>query len=250
MLTSLLRRALRIISHTIVRRDVHQRMHRRCHRQGTRGALDFAISRGLQAASIIDVGTEMGTPAIWSRFPKAAQLLIEPRKECLPTLEKHARESKARGIDVRIACAAAGDVEGTAEFHVAAKGESSSLLGPADQTTPTETFQVPIRTIDNLLKEHPLPTPIFFKVDAEGYDLKVLQGAVETLPKCSLVMIEGTPRERQEGACRMSDLVNFMESRGWVLFDIIAPHHDDADMLDHFDLLFVPKASPVLKTKA
>lgn len=250
MLKSLLRPLTRLIPHTIVRRDVHQRMHRRCHRQGTRGALDFAISRGLQAASIIDVGTELGTPAIWSRFPKAAQLLIEPRKECLPTLEKHARDSKARGIDVRIACVAAGDVEGTAEFQVAAKGESSSLLGPADQTTATERVQVPIRTIDNLLREHPLPAPIFFKIDAEGYDLKVLQGAVETLPKCSLVMIEGTPRERQAGACRMSELLNFMESRGWVLFDLIAPHHDDANMLDHFDLLFVPQDSPVLNASA
>lgn len=250
MLKALLSPLIRLIPHTIVRRDVHQRMHRRCHRQGTRGALDFAISRGLKAASIIDVGTELGTPAIWSRFPRAAQLLIEPRKECLPTLEQHARDAKARGVDVRIACVAAGDVEGTAEFQVAAKGESSSLLGPADQTTPTEKVQVPIRTIDNLLNEQSLPSPIFFKIDAEGYDLKVLQGAVETLPKCSLVMIEGTPRERQQGACRMSDLLNFMESRGWVVFDIIAPHHDDENMLDHFDLLFVPQGSPLLKASA
>lgn len=41
-----------------------------------------------------------------------------------------------------------------------------------------------------------------------------------------------------------------MESRGWVLFDLIAPHHDDANMLDHFDLLFVPQDSPVLNASA
>lgn len=240
MIPSLLRRALRIFPHTVVRRDGYQCMHRRCHRQGTRGALDYAISRGLHAASIIDVGTELGTAALWSRFPKAAQLLVEPRKECLPTLERHAREAKACGVEVRIACVAAGDVEGTAEFQVAAKGESSSLLGPADSTPPTEKVRVPIRTIDNLLSEQPLPTPIFLKIDAEGYDLKVLQGAVETLPKCCMVMIEGTPKARQEGACRMSELVHFMETRNWALSDIISLHYDEGNMLDHFDMLFLP----------
>ena len=161
-------------------------------------------------------------------------------------LEKHARECRARGVEVEIACVAAGEAEGTAEFQVAAKGESSSLLGPADHTKPTQTLRVPIKTIDGLLLEHPLPYPIFLKIDAEGYDLQVLRGAVETLPKCSIVMIEGTPKQRQAGACKMSELLNFMESRDWALFDIISLHYDDDNNLDHFDLLFVPAGSSVL----
>jgi len=248
MIKSILRRILHVIPFAIVERDYLQRMYRRCQRQGIRGAIDSAISRGLKAASIIDVGAELGTPAIWSRFPQAAQLLIEPRQECLPVLEEHARECRARGVDVHIASVAVGDAEGEAEFQIAAKGESSSLLGPADLTHPTQTIRVQVKTIDSLLSEHSLPAPIFLKIDAEGYDLKVLQGAIDTLKKCSVVMIEGTPKERQAGACRMSELVNFMEARDWVLFDIFSPHYTEDNALDHFDLLFVPANSPLLKS--
>ena len=247
-ISSLLRRIRRAIPFAIVERDYYQRMHRRCQRQGTRGAIDFAIVRGLTAASIIDVGAELGTPAIWSRFPHAAQLLIEPRQECLPTLEEHARNSRALGVEVQIACVAVGEAEGEAEFQIAAKGESSSLLSPADRTSPTQTVRVSVRTIDALLRENSLPTPFFLKIDAEGYDLKVLHGAVETLKKCSAVMVEGTPKERQVGACKMSELVNFMEARDWVLFDIFSPHYADDNVLDHFDLLFVPAGSMLLKS--
>ena len=208
--------------------------------------MDHAIACGLRVSSIVDVGADLGTWSVWSRFPQADQLLIEPRQECLPVLEKHARDCQARGVEVQIACVAAGEVEGCAEFQVAAKGESSSLLGPADHTKPTQTVQVPVKTIDGLIREHPLPHPIFLKIDAEGYDLQVLRGAVETLPKCSIVMIEGTPKQRQAGACKMSELLNFMESRDWVLFDIISLHYDEDNMLDHFDLLFVPAGSSVL----
>jgi FkbM family methyltransferase len=246
MLRSLLRPIVRRTPFSLVDRQEFQRMQRRGHRQGTRGALDFAKSRGLTARSLIDVGAELGTPAIWSRFPDATQLLIEPRKECLPALEKHAASCREHGIEVRIENVAVGDVEGVAEFQVAEKGESSSLLTPADKTRAAAVVQVPVKTIDGLLRERPLPEPIFLKVDAEGYDLKVLQGAVETLPQCSMVMVEGTPRERQASACRMSDLLNFLEGRGFILFDLISLHYDEEQALDHFDLLFVPKGSPVL----
>jgi FkbM family methyltransferase len=246
MLRSLLRPIVRRTPFSLVNRHEFQRMQRRCHRQGTRGALDFAKSRGLKASSLIDVGAELGTPAIWSRFPDAAQLLIEPRKECLPALEKHAAACRERGLEVRIENVAVGDVEGVAEFQVAEKGESSSLLTPADKTQAAAVVQVPVKTIDGLLQERPLPGPIFLKVDAEGYDLKVLQGAVNTLPLCSMVMVEGTPRERQAGACRMSELLNFLEGHGFILFDMISLHYDDEQSLDHFDLMFVPKGSPVL----
>jgi len=129
---------------------------------------------------------------------------------------------------------------------VAEQGGASSILGPADHTAPKSFTRVKLTTLDTLLRGRSLKGPWFLKIDVEGYDLKVLQGATETLSQCSMIMIEGTLTERQAGACKLSDILNFLEPRGWVLFDFVSLSYAEDRMLDHFDLLFVPKNSPLL----
>jgi hypothetical protein len=49
---------------------------------------------------------------------------------------------------------------------------------------------VPVATLDSLFEHSNLPAPDMIKIDAEGFDLPVLQGAAEVLQRCEVVLIE------------------------------------------------------------
>ncbi len=62
--------------------------------------------------------------------------------------------------------------------------------------------------------------PFLLKIDIDGHELRVLKGAVETLKKCSIVIIE----------CHSSQLVqriSAVQAAGFTLFDLAEPCYYD-----------------------
>lgn len=145
--------------------------------------------KGFSPAHILDVGAHK---AEWSRdahkiFAESAFTLIEPQIEMKPYLDQFCSEANARWI-----LAGAGAAKGELLFTIAPRSDSSSFTySEADAVEQgLEQRVVPVVTLDAICEESALPVPEIVKIDAEGFDLKVMVGAQKLLGAAELFFVE------------------------------------------------------------
>jgi FkbM family methyltransferase len=207
----------------------------------TRGSLDesYALLRdlGFNPLTVIDVGVASGTPALYTTFPKAYFLLVEPLSVFEPQLRTILE--RYRGSYV---LAAAGDHTGRVSFNVHSRYlEGSSMykeaMGPEADG---EEIEVPLVRLDDVVKERALSGPFLIKVDVQGAELKVLEGAPATLSHAEAVVLEVSLFQFMKGAPELHDVVAFMKARDLVTFDIILGWNRPLDnALGQVDIVFV-----------
>ena len=139
------------------------------------------IVRGRPTQTVFDVGANIGqtTRMIKARFPSAGVHAFEPVSSTYQTLERNVRPLDG------VAChrLALSDRVGVAAMTSDANSPLNRLVearpgqGPADAGTE----QVETDTIDRFCHERQIERIDILKVDAEGADLKVLQGAERML---------------------------------------------------------------------
>jgi FkbM family methyltransferase len=189
-------------------------------RRTPEAVLEHVKRLGLEPGSVIDVGVAHGTPELYQAFPEARLLLVEPLEEYAESVRRI--ESRHRAEWVR---AAAGPGRGTATMNVHRVPAMSSTLGGwkghADGGTPRE---VPVVTVDELVEERRLPAPFVLKVDVEGAELRVLDGARRTLERTELVLLEVCLFEFVPGMPQLHEVVGYMLERGFVVYDMFGGH--------------------------
>jgi FkbM family methyltransferase len=123
-------------------------------------------------ANCIDVGANVGSVLadVVRLAPLGNHIAFEP----LPELADRLRV-RFPGVEVR--CAALADRDGEATFHRRLDADSRSGLHPLGG--PAETLTVPLETLDGVLGDGYVPD--FVKIDVEGAELAVLEGALATL---------------------------------------------------------------------
>jgi FkbM family methyltransferase len=141
------------------------------------------VSRGYQPAAVMDIGAAYGA---WTRmalqyWPASHYLLIEPLQEH----REHLTELSKSAANVAALTAAVGAQSGELEFGVQSTLDGSSFLYPGQ-----EQRLVPVVTLDSLVESGQFPPPQVLKLDVQGYELKALSGAVQTLRTCDLVIVE------------------------------------------------------------
>lgn len=195
---------------------------------------------------IWDVGANHG---IWTRtairyFPHAEYTLIEPQD----ALKVHVQDLIRGGHKLRWINAGAGNTTGTLPFYIATSDQSSSFLDvPRIKEEAVRRIEVPLRTLKEIRATLSLPIPDMLKIDAEGLDLKVLEGATDLLGHTEIVLAEGSigqlDFENTAGA-----LIDTMDDYGYRLIDITdvvrSPNHG-AMWLGEF--AFLLKSSELLK---
>jgi hypothetical protein len=100
-----------------------------------------------------------------------------------------------------------------------------------------KTVEVPVVTLDALRRREGLPPPNLIKLDVQGFELAVLQGAVETLKSADWVLAEVSFRPFYEGQVLFSELAGFLGARG---FEVHALGHSMrlGRRQDQVDVLF------------
>ena len=204
-------------------------------RRSLEQVLENARVAGLEAASVIDVGVAQGTPGLYDVWPFARLLLVDPIAEYEGVMRD---VSAGRGT---YAVAAAGAQAGEAEMYVHRVFALSSLVGDPDEplgrTTPTRT--VDVVTID--AEAEGLPAPIVLKLDVQGAEIDALRGAIETLKRTELAILEVSTIEIVPGQPVMHEVVGFMAEHGFAVYDIFGGHLRPLDgALATLDLAFVP----------
>lgn len=179
--------------------------------------------------TIIDVGVMEGTFNLYNAFPSANMFLFDPLIESLKLIQ-----SKLVAREYEFVNVALGDNEGTVSIDVQSDMRQSSILKRAVKVKPvSETRKVQLSTLDTQLKNKSLGRTIL-KIDTEGYELKVLRGAKETLKHCNYIICETNVRKRFENSYRFEDMIIFMVENGFSVKAIVnAPK-----ALNCIDILF------------
>jgi hypothetical protein len=110
---------------------------------------------------------------------------------------------------------------------------------------PTETRRVDVRPLDLMLAER-YRGPFLIKIDTEGFELEVLKGAIETLAKTELLIVETSVARRHEGSYAFADLIAFLAENGFGFSDIldVQSFNDDGD-ISYMDIAFARTACAV-----
>ena len=198
---------------------------------------------GYAPATIIDVGAHEGA---WTRvarriFPEAYVLMVEPLSSKAQALESLARSLGRTSFASTLLGAQAGQ---SVTFYEA--GTGSSLHREQSNVEFKETT-LRTSTLDDVAAH--LDGSIFLKLDVQGAELEVLAGGSKTLERSDLVQLEVALLPYNEGAANFLQVIQYMDQRGFVPFDIAGMIRPTGAELVQIDLLFVPAGSPLRPTR-
>jgi len=215
--------------------------------RGFPACLEYAKSRGLAPKTVFDVGVGRGTPWLYEAFRDPKLVLIEP----LPVFEAELLELVRRhGADwKRVALS---DHAGRSQIHFNVSFPTSSSLhqlDPGFQRFATRVqrlhrfrpVDVDLETLDQLNAYDP---PYLIKLDVEGAETRVLEGAKDTLQRTEFLILEISVMRRFREEASFAETIAFLDRSGFELFDIpsIAQVGRNGQLL-YLDAAFVPKGS-------
>lgn len=123
-------------------------------------------------------------------------------------------------------------------MHVTKRDDSSSLYRPVG-TAPWTTAPVRTERLDAVLEEDTLPTNCLLKIDVQGAELDVLEGAEGILPKVGHILVEVSLKPLYQDQPLMGEVVRWAIRHG---YDLVGVGH--AQRVDgvavQVDLLFGP----------
>jgi len=185
---------------------------------------------------ILDVGANTGqfSSEVRREGYEGNIVSFEPLSEAYDSLRKN---SQADGKWIIHPRCAIGDCNGESEINIAGNSASSSLLPMLDShlsVAPHTAYVgkelVPIRTLDIVVPDYvaKFKNP-FLKIDTQGFEWQVLNGAQNVLPKMRGVLIELSLLPLYEGQRLWLDIIDRLESEGFVLWALqqgfIDPHN-------------------------
>jgi FkbM family methyltransferase len=139
---------------------------------------------------VVDVGANIGAFSLYQAMVKEAGSVIafEPSPDAFVRLAKNVQINGL--LNVRVVNAAVGDKQGVLSF-------SEGRMSVNSKVSENGSLKVPCMTLDTELSH--IPSIDILKVDTEGYEMHVLQGASETLKKTKRIACElHYPEEKQE----------------------------------------------------
>jgi FkbM family methyltransferase len=142
----------------------------------------------LQASDLVfDVGANVGNRVHSFRAIGCRVVAVEPQPECYEILEKKF------GDTIEVVKMGLGEREEEKTMFVANESTISSLSEEWIQSVKQDRFKnhnwdkqiiIKITTLDNLIRKY--GKPVFCKIDVEGYELEVLKGLTQPIPRMSV----------------------------------------------------------------
>lgn len=179
--------------------------------------LDRYLEPGM---TFLDAGANEGIYSVFAaeRLGGAAVWAFDPSQRELFRL---ARNLDLNNLKVRVFPVALSNQTGTAEMTVGGYGhEGLNTLGRLDHEVEAGAKElIQVTRLDDVVKENPLPRLDFIKIDVEGAELKLLQGATETLRRYRpVLLLEVSDRMlRQQGAGR-EQLLDYLRTLDYELY--------------------------------
>jgi FkbM family methyltransferase len=212
--------------------------------KGAAAGMEHApLLANLSCECVVDVGANRGQFALAARkvFPQAAIYSFEPLAEPALIFKKIFDQDP----QVTLYPYAIGKEKTNSTIYITRDDDSSSLLRATKMQTDTfpgaaekEIRQVTVYPLSQLIAPASLPPASLLKIDVQGYELEVLQGCEDLLPKFSHLYIECSFVELYAGQALAHQIIRWLGERNFVLSSIHNLYYGKNGMAVQGDFLF------------
>ena len=205
---------------------------------------------GLKLRHFFDVGASNGN---WSRrvsedFPDAGFELFEPLIDHAPDYREKMEWVLEQHPKFRLHKVALGPESQLATMYLYPNPVGSTALDLEHRPPQTRQVSVPMQTLDEVVQEFQLPLPQVIKMDTQGCELGILQGARRTLPRVDLLLLEcWLTRAYGKPTPLMLEIAEWLRDMDFYLWDLGNGWRDGEGTLVAQDCLFLNARSPVSK---
>lgn len=182
---------------------------------------------------VLDVGAYVGLttlPISRVLIPSGTVHAFEPTLQNVNVLGKHIHFNKISNIKVIRTLVGDREIEKVDFYESQRFSPMNSIVDVGKQNNLKKTT-VPMVSIDEYCKKNSL-SPQLIKVDVEGAEDLVLQGAKTTLSKCSpLVFLSIHPRHLEILGSSLSNLLDTIKHLGYTIYDHQMESIDDREVI-------------------
>jgi FkbM family methyltransferase len=164
---------------------------------------------------------------------------FEPLEERAEHLEALHAQHPGRLQVLRLGVA---DVDGALELGVSKALSGSSFAYPGHASR-----KVPVRRLDSLVREGSIPPAQLVKIDVQGFERRVLEGAASALSSAELVLLTCHFLPFCSEMRTLDDTVAHMSSLGFVPYEFVDVNRRPLDgAMGRCDILFARRSSQLL----
>lgn len=188
-------------------------------------ALIGHLIRQYKVSTVLDVGAAVGL------FGKKLRAMgyqgtiysFEPIKKSFAQLEKRsATDAMWKTFNMGL-----GAKEETMTLNISLNSDSSSLLEMHDthvKNAEIATYQsketISIKTLDQVLSQNPAAGNIYLKLDVQGFEKLVLEGAAHTLAHVCVIQSELSLTTLYHGGSLLEEMVTLLRGKGFELYSL------------------------------
>ncbi len=169
--------------------------------------------KGVKHPMVLDIGANIGliTLDILSKFPESKIFCFEPGLIQSRLLKRTIEENDIKNVTVERY--AVGDFDGQSDFYVhTGKDSAKDGLVNTGRGEKAEKTTIKIKKLDSWWKENSQPKIDLIKIDTEGAELKVLNGATELLKKESpVIYFELYEKNISAFGIKASEIISLLE---------------------------------------
>lgn len=201
-------------------------------------------TNGFRPGYILDIGAFEGEWTLMCKtiFSDSNYLMFEAQN----SKEDKLASLKSTRIDYHIGLLGP-ELNDKSKFYI---NETVSSALPESAKDNQEFVEIPMYTVDEVLKRKNISNADFIKLDVQGFELEVLKGATNTLINAEVVLMEVSLIEINKGAPLINDVMSFMNERDFICYDICSIIRRPLDFaLWQTDLIFVKKSSNLVSSK-
>lgn len=197
-------------------------------------------SMGFSPSTVIDVGIAKGTPELYSVFPDAYYLLVEPLQEFERTMKNILQYNKGEYL-----LKAAGNKNQNVDFYVHLNHLSGSSVLQETMGKEADGIKRTVEMIrlDDYVITNKLKGLFLIKIDVQGAEIRVLEGCKNILEDTEVIILEVSLFQFMKGAPELYDIIDYMKNIGYVTYDIeLAWNRPLDNALGQINILFVKES--------